>query len=185
VDGWSTEQLTLLGGGGYDLFFINAASADMTVDGQEGSDQYTLLFGALNGVVTLADSGASGVDTLTGDGTPEDDTFTISNTQTTCGAERVVYGETVEAIEMSASQGDDTFDVRASSYFTLTVDGFDQPNADVLNFDAQGQPVTWDWPNGVISVPGLRSVYYFDIEQVNFINRWLFKVWMALVGSGP
>ena len=60
--------------------------------------------------------------------------------------------------------------MRASPYFTITVDGGCQPAADVLNFDAEGQPVTWDVPKQVISVAGLRPVYYYDIEQVNFLN---------------
>jgi hypothetical protein len=37
----------------------------------------------------------------------------------------------------------------------------------------------------VISVPGLRPVYYYDIEQVNFLNRWITQVWLALIGRGP
>ena len=52
--------LYLYGGTGADSFIINqTAAVGMTINGQGGSDQYSIFFGSINGPVTIHDTGSS------------------------------------------------------------------------------------------------------------------------------
>src|SRR5262249_14460450 len=69
------------GGDGIDTITVSATGASgLTVDGQNGSDIYTVNLGNLAGTVTVVDSGAeTDHDTLLVNGTTAGDDLTISN----------------------------------------------------------------------------------------------------------
>lgn len=70
-------RLLVYGGPGADTFYIDAAPAGgATLDGRAGSDTYHASFGSLAGTVAVTDTGATGSDTLTVNGTSVADTLT-------------------------------------------------------------------------------------------------------------
>src|SRR5262249_19673664 len=67
-------QVFVAGLGGDDTISVSAALAGgLILDGQGGSDSYTVNFGHLAGTVQVIDDGAVGTDTVTVRGTPADD----------------------------------------------------------------------------------------------------------------
>jgi hypothetical protein len=136
---------TVLGGAGEDDFIVNATgSAGVTVDGQGDSDDYTVQFGALNGVVTVADTPPSNVfDRLFVNGTAAADVLQITATTVTRNSSETVNYSGIEFLQLDAGNGadqitvegtsapttvlggggDDQFVVNANGLFTLTLDG--------------------------------------------------------------
>lgn len=73
----SSATMLVEGGGGNDTFTVTAApAASLILDGGSGSDTYNVTFGTLiAGNVVVTDSGVSGTDTLTANGTAANDTL--------------------------------------------------------------------------------------------------------------
>jgi ELWxxDGT repeat protein/VCBS repeat-containing protein len=70
-------QLFVYGGDGLDTITLDAApSGGILLDGQDGDDSYTVTFGDLAGPVAVSDTGATGSDTLTINGTSAPDILT-------------------------------------------------------------------------------------------------------------
>jgi Ca2+-binding RTX toxin-like protein len=65
-----TGRLVVFGGAGNDTFTVNAAPAGgATLDGGDGSDSYTVQLGGLAGAVAVTDTGTTGIDRITVNGT--------------------------------------------------------------------------------------------------------------------
>jgi hypothetical protein len=118
------SQTTLLGGTGDDTFIVKATRPHgLLLDGQEGADKYTVALGNLQGDVTIADSGTneSEQDSVTINGTIEDDEFVLREGRVSLGTESVYFDQTVEFV---------------------TVDGLAGSN-EILQIDVPATPVTW------------------------------------------
>ncbi len=102
---------TLLGGNGDDAFVVNATGVPpLTLDGQEGSDSYTVNFGSLVGPVTIADTGTVGIDTLLVNGTAGDDVIVLTDTTITGVGLGTVTFSGIEAFSVDAGAGNDLID---------------------------------------------------------------------------
>lgn len=138
------DDLTVLGGAGEDDFIVNASGPSVTLDGQGDSDDYTVQFGALNGVVTVADTPPANVfDRLFVNGTAAADVLQITPTSVTRNSSETVNYSGIEFLQLDAGNGadqitvegtsatttvlggdgDDQFVVNANGAFTLTLDG--------------------------------------------------------------
>ncbi|HYH63926.1 MAG TPA: hypothetical protein VD866_04440 [Urbifossiella sp.] len=102
------SQTTLLGGAGTDTFVVNATGAHgLLLDGRGGSDDYTINIGNLAGGVTVADSGGpdDGADAVTITGTPGDDTLVLSEGQVALGSQTVRFSRAVERLVVDGAGG--------------------------------------------------------------------------------
>lgn len=135
------EELTVLGGAGDDDFFVTAAGAEgITLDGQGGSDDYTVDFGALAGIVTVADTPPAALfDRLFVNGTADAEVLLIAPAFVQRnGTERVNYSG-IEQLHVNAGDGDDD----------ITVDDTDPPTT-VLGGDGDDEfLVLATGPNGL------------------------------------
>jgi hypothetical protein len=140
---------------GDDRFAVRASDGEgLTLDGQEGSDDYVAFFGDLAAPVNVDDSGLSATDVLTVNGTSGADVINVTATHVTWGepvAETVSYGgmedlvidagDGDDEITVNGSQttirgglGDDTFVVNANGSQGLDLDGQDGSDSYTLNF---------------------------------------------------
>ncbi|MBI3464477.1 MAG: cadherin-like domain-containing protein, partial [Planctomycetes bacterium] len=97
---------TILGGPGNDVVIITASLyGQLMVDGQEGSDTYTIALGSLLGTVTVTDTGVSGTDILTVNGTPANDLLLLSQGQIRLGDQIVLFESTTESVVVDGGLG--------------------------------------------------------------------------------
>jgi hypothetical protein len=181
------ENTNLFGGPGDDTIIIDATFGNgVVVDGGEGSDSYVVMFGNLAGPVTVADSGTTGVDSLTVNGTAGDDAITLAGNEVQNGAERVVIDAPVESLLVNAGDGSDAMSIVdfTAPIANLGLDGGagtnqvsvegDLPPGVVLDIVAATQTVQLQVlrdtlnlaSNGVIAVAVL-STANFDASQVD------------------
>src|SRR5262249_1120871 len=123
LDGTITNGGTaaVLGNADADTFVLNRkGSGPITFDGQGGGDSYTVQLGNLAGVVSVADSGASGNDNLLVGGTPGADTVTLTGAALTTPAETVNYSA-MEFLNVQSLDGADVFNVRGTNAATVTL----------------------------------------------------------------
>lgn len=138
------EDLAVTGGAGDDDITVGSTGgAGARLDGEQGSDAYTVYLGSLFGTVLVNDTGAlADTDTLLVHGTLFDDELVIAASSITHEAETVDYfgieeltldagagndtitvnGTGAETLVLGGD-GDDTFHVVANGNFTLTLDG--------------------------------------------------------------
>src|SRR5262249_34715034 len=115
-----------LGGPGDDTIIITATFGNgVVLDGEDGSDSYVVLFGNLAGPVTVADSGTTGTDSLTVQGTPSPDAFVLSGTRLQLGSETVVIAAPIANLRVEGGDGDDSTTISSftATISSLTVDG--------------------------------------------------------------
>lgn len=134
---------TATGGTQGDTFVVNAKGAGtLQLDGEGGSDNYSVNLGSITGTVAIVDSGTNGTDTATINGTSANDTLTVTSTSTTVGSQTVTYTSTLEDLTLNGGSGNDTFNVTPSSTLVITVNGGSPtPPAspgDVLNINSAG-----------------------------------------------
>ena len=112
--------------------------------------------GRLSGLVTIADSGLTGTDRATVNGTNANQRFTVSNNVTNGAAQtggfvntesfgqRVNYTQSLEALTVRGQAGSDFFKVQPSQTAAITIDGgpIAKGDLDSLQFDSFGLPVT-------------------------------------------
>jgi Ca2+-binding RTX toxin-like protein len=126
------EEVTVTGGtGDDDITITSSAPGTLTVDGQAGSDTYTVNFGSLAGDVTVADSGPPppDIDTLVVNGTPGDDTIILTDSGVTGGGGAGITFSGIEAFAVDAGAGDDLVD---GSALTIPVTIFGGTGDDTL-----------------------------------------------------
>lgn len=144
--------------------------AQIIVDGRDGSDTSNItLNGSGSRTITLSDTGTSGTDATTIDGTAVVDAFVVSATGVTLAGENVVYDGNLESVTVNGLDGADTFDVTGSASTAFTINGGD-PGAspgDALTYTGTGTAtLTFNGPgNGTISETGLQPVTYTGIEE--------------------
>jgi RTX calcium-binding nonapeptide repeat (4 copies) len=159
------EDLAVAAGAGDDdLTVLSTSAAGVRLDGEDGSDAYTVDFGSLAGPVEVNDSGPGGdTDTLLVNGTPGDDALVLAASSITRGAETVNYfgieqltldaGAGNDAITVNGTgatttvlggDGDDTFVVNANGNFTLTLDGEEGSDTYEIGIGALIGPVVID-----------------------------------------
>jgi Ca2+-binding RTX toxin-like protein len=122
IDGASGE---ILGGLGLDDFVVLASAAPaLRVDGEAGSDDYTVFFGELAGPVTIEDLGpaAPDFDQLEIFGTPLGDTLLVTATAVTSDGEAVNYSG-IEELVVDAGGGDDDITIDSTSPPTTVFGG--------------------------------------------------------------
>src|SRR5262249_20293108 len=81
--------------------------------------------GSLNGPVRVLDTGASGTDSATINGTAFADFVTITPTAATSGGQSVQYNANLEELTVNGNDGSDTFDVAPGASTTLSINGDD------------------------------------------------------------
>ena len=159
------EDLAVAGGAGDDdLTVLSTSAAGVRLDGEDGSDAYTVDFGSLAGPVEVNDSGPGGdTDTLLVNGTPADDELVLAASSITHGPETVNYfgieeltldagggNDTITVNGTGATttvlggDGDDAFIVNANGAFTLTLDGQEGSDSYEINIGALVGPVVID-----------------------------------------
>jgi hypothetical protein len=188
---------TILGGDGDDTIIIDATVGNgVVVDGGEGSDSYVVMFGNLASPVTVADSGATGVDSLTVQGTPAAESFTLTGNQVQSGSETVIIASPIANLTVEGGGGSNTTTIAGftASISTLTVDGStgtnavtiqgDPPPGVTLNLVAAVQTVQIDVrpqslnlaSNGVIAVAMLTTASFnaalVDVGSVIFAGAY-------------
>jgi RTX calcium-binding nonapeptide repeat (4 copies)/Metallo-peptidase family M12B Reprolysin-like len=142
------DDLTVLGGAGEDDFIVNASSSGVTLDGQGDSDDYTVQFGALNGVVTVADTPPANVfDRLFVNGTAADDVLQITPTSVTRNSSETVNYSGIEFLQLDAGNGADQITVEGTSA-TTTVLGGDGDDQFVVNANGAFFTLTLDGQEG-------------------------------------
>src|SRR5262249_49976961 len=125
-----------------------------------------------------------GTDQAVMNGDLTNDTFNVSETQTTFnGTDTVNYTTSLEKVNVNGLLGNDTFNVSPSRYASILIDGgspsFGEANApggtpngpgDVINFNALGNSAQIQ--GNVIAVaggsPAFQGVAFQDIEKVCF-----------------
>ncbi len=158
-----TGHVYVVGRGGQDDLTIRAtAPLGAVVDGEEGVDTVTVFLGAIIGEVTVTDSGSGGSDSLTVNGTPQDDFILKTETLVTLGSpitETIVYsnighiivdgGDGNDIIQDPGSgalilggEGDDTLIVDATSGSGVWLDGGDGSDTYIAQFGSLFGPVT-------------------------------------------
>ncbi|MCU0963084.1 MAG: PKD domain-containing protein, partial [Pirellulaceae bacterium] len=118
---------TILGGADDDTITVAAALEEgVFVDGEDGSDTYSILFGGLGGPVTVSDTGTTGSDSLAVYGTTGSDLITVDGQTITCGgtaAQRIILSRTLESLTIDTRGGDDQVTIAVSSVVPLAVRG--------------------------------------------------------------
>ncbi|QEL20278.1 FG-GAP-like repeat-containing protein [Limnoglobus roseus] len=115
----------VLGGDGTDLFAVTKSGAStLHLDGQANADTYTITVGTLDGTVAVEESGATGTDTLTVQGTAAVDTYDVNTAAagnatvrvTGAGvsspADTVTYNNGVDVMNLDAQGGDDVYNLQ-------------------------------------------------------------------------
>jgi hypothetical protein len=174
VDGSHT---TILGGTGDDTFVVNeTGNSELILDGQGGSDTYTVNLGEavgdnLGDDVTIADSGVgvNDSDEVTINGGSGADAFWVDPLRTIRGGSDIVnYDRNLESLQVNGLAGDDSFTVIPSDDTSIDIDGR-SPAApalpgDQLNVQALGLEAEDD--GSEVQVAGRRAVAYVEIEGV-------------------
>lgn len=121
----NSANLTLLGGLGNDTITITNTTGPVTADGGDGSDTYVVNTGSLQGPVAIADTGASGTNSVTVVGTAGADTFTQSGNTVTANGGAITLGTGVSSLTIDGGGGDsdDTFIVAGTPTITPAVQG--------------------------------------------------------------
>jgi Ca2+-binding RTX toxin-like protein len=116
---------TVLGGAGDDRFFVNATGpAGVTLNGQADSDDYTVNFGALNGVVIVADTPFANIfDRLFVTGTSGPDVLRIGPAVVTRNGIETVNYSGIEELNVDAGDGNDDITVDGTSVPTKVLGG--------------------------------------------------------------
>ena len=129
---------TVLGGGGDDDFFVNAVgAAGVTLDGQGDSDDYTVRFGALAGVVSVADTpSANGFDRLFVNGTSSADVLLVAPAFVKRNDTETVNYSGIEELNLDAGDGDDDITVDGTSVPTNVFGGIGDDDFTVNGFMA-------------------------------------------------
>lgn len=115
----------VLGGAGEDDFFVYATGlAGINLDGQGDSDNYTVNFGALFGVVSVADTPPNDVfDKLIVTGTSAADTLLIAPAFVKRNGTETVNYSGIEELDLDAGDGDDDITVDGTSVPTYVLGG--------------------------------------------------------------
>jgi parallel beta-helix repeat protein len=96
---------TILGGAGNDTIIINATSGNgVYCDGGDGSDSYVVQFGSLLGLVTIADSGNSGRDSVTVQSSGLDP-INVTGNQISQDGQTVTVGSLIPNLNITAPAG--------------------------------------------------------------------------------
>jgi Ca2+-binding RTX toxin-like protein len=115
---------TVLGGAGDDDFVVNAvAAAGITLNGQGDSDDYTVNFGALAGVVNVADAPVGVFDRLFVNGTSGGDVLLIAPAFVKRNGTETVNYSGIEELNVDAGDGDDDITVDGTSVPTTVLGG--------------------------------------------------------------
>ena len=111
---------SVLGGSGDDDFVVNGTgAAGVTLNGQADSDDYTVNFGSLAGIVEVADTPPLNVfDRLFVNGTSAADVLLVAPLFVQRGTERVNYSG-IEQLTVNAGDGDDDITVDGTSVPTI------------------------------------------------------------------
>jgi uncharacterized delta-60 repeat protein len=142
-----TGQVRVFGGAGDDNFTVTAAPAGgIVIDGQEGSDTYTVDFGDLAGAVMVQDGGSAVTDALTVNGTTGDDSITVKNgvvTRTNSADMPATYSG-IESVTVNGGGGNDSIIDPGSANLTL----LGGPGNDTIVIASTTGPVTADGGDG-------------------------------------
>jgi hypothetical protein len=180
IDGLTSgATVTALGGPNADSFEVSLTGASgITLDGQGSGDTYTINLGSLSGPVRVLDTGATGTDSATVNGTAAAESFTVGPTGLTSGSQAVQYDANLEQLTVNGNAGSDTFDVTPGASTTLFINGDDPPPpaspGDLLHLELAGTVnptlfATFDPANGFFghwSFAGLADVNFTTIETL-------------------
>jgi Ca2+-binding RTX toxin-like protein len=164
----------LVGGQADDVFDV-IESATITLDGDEGSDGYSINIGSLSGTVALADTGTSGTDTVTIHGTNADEIFLVSPATVAQGPGLVSYDGNIETLAVYGYGGDDDFSpVSPSESTEISVHGGSETVEDTLTYTEILAGSSVHIPRGTgagtIQEPGRRPVHYSGIEYPRIVS---------------
>jgi uncharacterized delta-60 repeat protein len=147
------QDTTILGGAGDDTIYIDGTTGNgVIVDGGDGSDTYIVSTGALGGPVAIADTGATGTDTLSVQGTTGDDTIAVISSGLIVNGATITVGAGLESLAVNGGGGNDSFTVLGALAAPLVFNNdqngdftvFGTPGNDsiIINAGGQGPGVT-------------------------------------------
>src|SRR5262249_18282222 len=100
------QDTTILGGPGDDVITIDATTGTgVTVDGGDGADTYVIVAAQLQGPIAIADSGTTGSDSLTVQGSAAPDTIVLTADGVIINGVAVSFGGAVEALTVDGGGG--------------------------------------------------------------------------------
>jgi Ca2+-binding RTX toxin-like protein len=135
----------ILGGPGDDTIVITATTGNgIVVDGGSGSDTYVVEASSLAGPVTISDSGSTGTDSVTVQGTAGSDTITQNGNQITPNGGTITLDSGVDALTIDGGGGSDQFTVEGTPSIAPTLQNTSSfvvqgtAGNDTINFHASG-----------------------------------------------
>lgn len=162
--------VTINGGGGNDQIF-GSQLAD-TITDPDGGDDLTGATGLDTFIITMAGAGGNVSITDTGGnlqitGTTGADEFTLTSASVALAAQTISFSaNTMTAISVDGSTGNDTFNTVALNSTTLTFAGGD--GSDTLFVNAELTAATSDATT--VTVPGKQTINHSGIETVTVFN---------------
>jgi Ca2+-binding RTX toxin-like protein len=109
------QNTTILGGAGDDTILITATTGTgILVDGGDGSDSCIVYAGSLEGPVVVTDTGTTGTDSLTVQGTAGADTITETSSDLIVDGGTITVSTGLESLGVDGGGGTDTFAVQGT-----------------------------------------------------------------------
>ena len=124
--GGTYGSLNLNGGSGANTFTVNSWSGTgtVTLDGKAGSDIYNINFQSSGSfTVSVADTGASGTDSMVVNGTVTGETLYVTNSSVTLGTQVANYSG-IEGLTVYTAANSETVDVSSISVATTINTGY-------------------------------------------------------------
>jgi Ca2+-binding RTX toxin-like protein len=182
------EAASLTGGAGNNTFDLFAWAHPATINAGAGADALSVSgTGGDDNIVVTTNSVTIGalvdqfndLETLTIAGGDGNDVFDLMNMETVLAEGQA--GTALTMVNLLGGNGDDTFNLKPYPTIGITVDGGDQPNADVINFQAGGLYVPPE--EGRLAAEGQQPILYSNIETVNLLQQIL-RIFLPFL-SGP
>jgi VCBS repeat-containing protein len=179
-----TGPIDYVGTDGPDNFgLVSSSPRGAHIDLGGGSDTYGVYFGALHGLVQVADTGTTGLDTLNTYGTNGSDSIVVNGPNITDGAQRINYSG-IEYLSVNGQGGNDSIVLGPGSFAGvrgITING--GGGSDSLVVQAGNRPAflrgntltVAGWPP--ITLSGIDTVTINSTATPNAISSdgyWLF-----------
>lgn len=164
-----TDDRRFVGTSGADDIRVNGISQDLIIDLLDSGDLLTVTFGALNGLLTVQDTGASGTDELVIVNDDSSSEILVTSSSVVIGEEQVNH-DGIELVDVLGTGGDDTITVEAeglaaaASTPIVVVDG--GTGTDTLIVDAGTRDASVDLNGGVVNVDGKAPISFTRVEFV-------------------
>ncbi|MEM9035839.1 MAG: Ig-like domain-containing protein [Actinomycetota bacterium] len=168
-----TDDRRFIGTTGADEVRVTGISQDLLIDLLGSGDLLEVSFGALDGLLTVQDTGAGGVDELVAIDDDSSSEILVTSGSIIIDDERVNH-DGIESIDVLGTGGDDTITVEAAglaaavSTPVVVVDG--GTGTDTLIVEAGGLDASVDIGAGLVSIEGKAPISFTRVEFVQVRN---------------